>query len=102
MIGAKESLILIKKKRKTMFSSFIPPWFLKNGVAMTLYSVWGASRRWKTSTIHPEPTYQEHIFQGANGFLFLVGLRLPKNRKQPWWEPMVLRGIWIISGSCAY
>ena len=64
-----------------MFPPFIPPWFLKNGVSMTLYGVWGASRRWEASTSHPEPPYQDHIFQGANDVPIFGWVAIPEKPK---------------------
>ncbi|MFM8294424.1 MAG: YheT family hydrolase [Microcystaceae cyanobacterium] len=51
----------------TPFPPFIPPWYLRNGLAMTLYSAWIASRRWENWVKEPEPVYQSHIFIGAEG-----------------------------------
>lgn len=64
-----------------MLSTFIPPCFLKNGISMTLYSVWGASRHWEKTTSHPEPPYQEHIFQGANDVPIFGWVAIPDNPK---------------------
>ncbi len=46
---------------------YTPPWLLKNGLLMTLYTALRLSRKWESFTVEPEPTYQEHIFIGANG-----------------------------------
>lgn len=64
-----------------MFPNFIPPLHLKNGVAMTLYSVWGASRSWEQTTPHPELNYREHIFQGSDNVLIFGLVAIPENPK---------------------
>lgn len=46
---------------------FLPPWFLNNGVLMTVYVAKVANRLWQHYTPAPEPNYQEHIFTGAQG-----------------------------------
>lgn len=45
---------------------FLPPWYLTSGLAMTVYMAKVASHFWESQTPAPEPTYQEHIFSGAN------------------------------------
>jgi uncharacterized protein len=45
--------------------SFLPPWFLNNGVAMTVYVARVANRRWQRYTPDLEPDYQGHRFLGA-------------------------------------
>jgi uncharacterized protein len=47
--------------------SYSPPWGLKNGLVMTLYTALRASRSWEKTIALPEPTYQPHIFTGAGG-----------------------------------
>ncbi|MBD0335024.1 MAG: alpha/beta fold hydrolase [Cyanobacteria bacterium Co-bin13] len=46
---------------------FLPPWFLNNGVSMTVYVARVANRHWQRYTPDPEPTYQSHQFAGAEG-----------------------------------
>ncbi|MDX2255319.1 MAG: alpha/beta fold hydrolase [Pseudanabaenaceae cyanobacterium bins.39] len=46
---------------------YSPPWHLSNGLLMTLYAALRMSRKWEAFTLEPEPSYQEHIFAGANG-----------------------------------
>ncbi|MDB9525138.1 alpha/beta fold hydrolase [Oscillatoria sp. CS-180] len=46
--------------------SFLPPWYLKSGFAMTLYVAKIASQSWQGSTPAPEPNYQGHVFSGAD------------------------------------
>ncbi len=47
--------------------AYIPPWWLKNGVLMTVHTALVASQEWEKTTVHPEPPYQEKIFTGAKG-----------------------------------
>ncbi len=49
-----------------MVSEFTPPWLLKNGLSMTLYAAFRASKNWEASLTEPEPPYQENIFLGKN------------------------------------
>ncbi len=46
--------------------TFQPPWFLKNGLAMTLYVALWTKRRWEKTVSSSEPPYQEMVFRGAN------------------------------------
>lgn len=49
------------------FSTYTPPWLLKNGLSMTLYAAFRASRNWEKSIGLAEPPYQEKTFVGACG-----------------------------------
>lgn len=44
--------------------SFTPPWFLQNGLAMTLYTALVASQNWHQSIELLPIVYQSHIFKG--------------------------------------
>jgi predicted alpha/beta-fold hydrolase len=46
---------------------FIPPWYLANGVSMTLYSAIVARRTWASTINLPGVPYQEQIFTGYGG-----------------------------------
>jgi len=48
-----------------MFPAYTPPWFLRDGLAMTLHVALAAGREWQATISDPEPDYQEHIFTGA-------------------------------------
>lgn len=48
-----------------MFPDYTPPWFLRDGLAMTLHVALAAGREWQTTVRDPEPDYQAHIFTGA-------------------------------------
>ena len=44
---------------------YAPPRWLRNGLAMTLYTTRRASREWEATLSDPEPPYQEKIFTGG-------------------------------------
>lgn len=46
---------------------FQPPWFLKSGLASTLYFAWVASRRWHHHEPPPQPPYYDQGFVGRDG-----------------------------------
>ncbi len=46
---------------------FLPPWYLNNGLLMTVFIARVADQLWQRYTPQPEPPYQNHIFQGAGG-----------------------------------
>ncbi len=46
---------------------YAPPWWLRNGLAMTLHTALVASRRWQDTVVLPSPDYTPHVFQGGNG-----------------------------------
>ena len=48
-------------------SPYTPPWLLKNGLSMTIYTAAKASRNWEKTITESEPPYQEKIFIGAGG-----------------------------------
>ncbi|MBF1999785.1 MAG: alpha/beta fold hydrolase [Synechococcales cyanobacterium M58_A2018_015] len=58
--------------------SYSPPWWLRNGLAMTLYTALRVSRRWETLTVEPEPTYQPQIFSGADGVPIFGKIAMPQ------------------------
>lgn len=47
--------------------SFVPPWYLSNGLLMSVYVARVANRFWQRHTWEPEPPYQGHVFSGAQG-----------------------------------
>jgi predicted alpha/beta-fold hydrolase len=59
--------------------SYTPPWLLKNGLSMTVYTAWKASRNWEKSITAPEPPYQEKIFIGAGGVPIFGIVAIPEN-----------------------
>lgn len=60
-------------------SPYTPPWFLRNGIAMTVYTAVWAGREWENTTPHSEPPYQEMIFTGAGGVPIFGWVAIPKN-----------------------
>ncbi|MGB3310145.1 MAG: alpha/beta fold hydrolase [Nodosilinea sp.] len=44
--------------------SFVPPWFLQNGLAMTLYTALVANQAWSQNTDLLPVSYQDYVFQG--------------------------------------
>ncbi len=50
---------------KTDCSPFLPPWYLKSGLLMTVYVAKVAGLNWERQTSESEPAYQGHVFQGA-------------------------------------
>jgi predicted alpha/beta-fold hydrolase len=59
--------------------SYNPPKFLRNGVAMTLYTALWAGRNWEKTTKYPEPPYQEHIFIGGQSVPIFGLVAIPEN-----------------------
>jgi hypothetical protein len=62
-----------------MHLNFTPPWWLKNGMTMTVYTALQASQIWETTTPHPEPPYQETVFTGAGGVPIYGWVAIPQN-----------------------
>lgn len=60
---------------------YAPPWHLHNGLLMTIYTAVRLSRKWESATLEPEPTYQEHIFVGANGVPIFGKYAIPENAR---------------------
>jgi uncharacterized protein len=61
--------------------TYTPPLFLRNGLAMTLYSALWANRNWETTVSAPEPPYQAHVFSGAAGVPIFGIMAIPENPK---------------------
>ncbi len=61
------------------YTPYTPPWFLRNGLAMTVYTAVWASREWESTTANPEPPYQEIIFAGAGGVPIFGWVAIPEN-----------------------
>jgi len=58
---------------------YTPPWSLRNGLGMTLYTALRAARNWEKTTTDPEPFYQEKIFAGAGGVPIFGLVAIPEN-----------------------
>lgn len=63
------------------YPSFSPPWWLKNGLSMTLYTALEASKTWEKTTTAAEPLYQETIFSGASGVPIFGIVAIPENAR---------------------
>jgi len=48
------------------YPSYRPPFLLKNGLAMTLYTNLWCRWKWENTIAIPEPPYQDTVFVGAN------------------------------------
>ena len=59
--------------------SYNPPWFLQNGIAMTIYAHRWANRDWEKTINYPEPNYKATIFSGAEGVPIFGLFAIPKN-----------------------
>ncbi|MGD1905610.1 MAG: YheT family hydrolase [Leptolyngbyaceae cyanobacterium] len=60
---------------------FLPPWYLNNGLLMTVFIARVADHLWQRYTPEPEPPYQSHIFQGAGGVPIHGIVAVPQNAK---------------------
>src|SRR5919202_2950083 len=61
------------------YPSYTPPWWLQNGLLITLYPALRASRDWEKTTPAKEPPYQEKIFIGAGGVPIFGIFAIPEN-----------------------
>ncbi|WP_071518840.1 alpha/beta fold hydrolase [Geitlerinema sp. PCC 9228] len=60
-------------------ASYAPPWFLRQGWAMTIYvALWGR-RSWQDSTVYGAPPYQEKVFAGAGEVPIYGWVAVPEN-----------------------
>lgn len=61
--------------------AYSPPWALRNGLALTLYTAFQLGRRWEQFTTDPEPPYQPHIFTGEGGVPIYGIVAIPPQAK---------------------
>ncbi|MEB3182148.1 MAG: alpha/beta fold hydrolase [Nostocaceae cyanobacterium] len=61
------------------YPAYTPPWFLHNGLAMTVYTALRASSSWESTSTLTEPAYQEIIFQGAQDVPIYGKVAIPEN-----------------------
>lgn len=61
--------------------SYRPPFFLKNGLIMTLYTALQISKTWQNYTHESPPPYQQKIFTGAGGVPIFGIYAIPPNPK---------------------
>lgn len=57
------------------------PWGLRSGLAMTLYTAWGAPRHWQKTLGDPEPPWQERWCEGFQGLPLFTRMALPPQAK---------------------
>ena len=57
--------------------TFAPPWYLQQGLAMTLYASLWSSQHWQASLQDPQPPYQELIFRGAHDVPIFAWMAVP-------------------------
>jgi len=67
--------------QRKLDSDFTPPWWLRNGLAMTVYTALWASKYWETTTHHSEPNYEEVVFCGAGEVPIFGWVAIPENPK---------------------
>ncbi|AFY67992.1 YheT family hydrolase [Geitlerinema sp. PCC 7407] len=61
--------------------AFSPPWFLRSGLAMTLYTALWNDQHWEPHTLEPEPPYQEAYFTGAGDVPLFGWVAIPEHPK---------------------
>jgi uncharacterized protein len=61
--------------------SYKPPWFLRNGLLMTLFNTFIASYNWEKTITNEEPIYKEVVFTGAQKVPIYGWVAIPKNPK---------------------
>ncbi len=59
--------------------SYNPPWYLRNGVSMTIGAALWGKNNWETAVSLPEPNYQEQVFTGARGVPIFGLVAIPEN-----------------------
>ena len=67
------------QRNRLMSHSFQTQWWLRNGLAMTVWSAKIAPRHWKRTIARPEPPYREQIFIGAGGVPIFGIVAIPEN-----------------------
>jgi len=63
---------------------YTPPWWLPNGLAMTLYMSTVAAKEWQSTLSEAEPNYTEQIYKGARDNsqdISIFALRSPFGKK---------------------
>lgn len=61
------------------FSAYRPPWWLRNGLVMTLYIALKQADHWQQTVPLPDPLYQPMQFRGANGVPIYGWVAIPEN-----------------------
>ncbi|MDX2100145.1 MAG: alpha/beta fold hydrolase, partial [Leptolyngbyaceae cyanobacterium bins.59] len=63
------------------FPPFTPPWWLRNGVAMTVYVALKASQTWEKTISQPQPPYRDFVFKGAGDVPIFGWVAIPEQAK---------------------
>ncbi|MDX2244348.1 MAG: alpha/beta fold hydrolase [Leptolyngbyaceae cyanobacterium bins.302] len=61
------------------YPAYSPPLALRSGLAMTVYIASQGHHTWQKTVQLPEPIYQSHIFQGANGVPIFGQVAIPEH-----------------------
>lgn len=69
------------QKSGVVDTSFLPPWGLRSGFAMTVFVALQASRQWQQWTIEPEPPYRSQIFLGQGDVPIFGWVAVPESPK---------------------
>lgn len=59
--------------------SYNPPWFLRNGVLMTVGAALWGKNNWESVLNLPSPSYQQQVFTGAQGVPIFGLVAIPEN-----------------------
>lgn len=68
---------LMVDKEYPWATSFTPPWWLRNGLVMTLYVALASRSAWYPYLSTTEPSYQEHIFSGQGNVPLFGWVSIP-------------------------
>ncbi len=60
------------------YAPYNPPWFLQNGIAMTVYTALWGSRYWESTIKNPEPQYHKTVLTGGQGVPIFCWVAIPK------------------------
>lgn len=60
---------------------YSPPWAIRQGLPMTLYTALWASQTWQKTTTAPEPSYVPQVFAGAGDVPLFGWVALPERPK---------------------
>lgn len=61
------------------YAPYNPPWFLQNGIAMTVYTALWGSRYWESTIKNPEPQYHKTVLTGGQGVPIFCWVAIPKD-----------------------
>lgn len=61
------------------YAPYNPPWFLQNGIAMTVYTALWGIRYWESTIKNPEPQYHKTVLTGGQDVPIFCWVAIPKN-----------------------